>query len=475
MSTLIHGIGASQNIDSSGECILMDGLDISSLDKDGVFNWEHKADQPSQIVGKILKAKKIYAEDECEDDHQLYFWNKVKVPYLYVMGELFDDYKDSAREVAGLFKYDVDRKGQNERTVANFSVEGAKIHKEGMNIARSIARKITITALPCNKAAIAEMMVVPTAKQDDVNSLFKTENVEIEIFQNKNDGKFLEMLQKVKKDETAISYGAFNALSGAGPTSPSLSASEEEMKKNAPKLSIAKPSPLGTSIGLTTSGKDIWSHGKVGQYHDFSEADHREASAAHQKAAQSAKEIKIGTHHFEKFKLHHARANSMAQAAKNTTVTPKMIASKPSMKNKQLHDPQLSGKVDYKMNKAMTAGSGIASPDKLEGSAALSKKPAKSTYNASRPSNGYGAIIHKPGKIKKSQKLERAEEEYAKWEKREEFESFMKSRMPHLTKTEIKVLGQTMLLHKALKMESSLAKLAPSEFQHSYIVKKEKK
>ena len=52
MSTFIHGIGASENIDTSGEIVSIAGLDISSLDKDGVFNWEHKADQPSQVVGR---------------------------------------------------------------------------------------------------------------------------------------------------------------------------------------------------------------------------------------------------------------------------------------------------------------------------------------------------------------------------------------------------------------------------------------
>src|SRR5271157_2733477 len=163
MSTFVHGIGASENIDSSGEIVSIAGLDISTLEYDGVLNWEHKADQPAQVVGKILKARKIFSDADCEDDHQLYFWNKVKVPYLYVMGELMDDYKDSAREVAGQFRYDADRKGKQKST-ANFSVEGSKISKEGITVARSIARKITITTLECNKAAVAEMVSTDPVK-----------------------------------------------------------------------------------------------------------------------------------------------------------------------------------------------------------------------------------------------------------------------------------------------------------------------
>ena len=38
----------------------------------------------------------------------------------------------------------------------------------------------------------------------------------------------------------------------------------------------------------------------------------------------------------------------------------------------------------------------------------------------------------------------------------EEFESFMKSRMPHMTKGEIVAFGQAMILNKSFKMEKSL-------------------
>ena len=52
--------------------------------------------------------------------------------------------------------------------------------------------------------------------------------------------------------------------------------------------------------------------------------------------------------------------------------------------------------------------------------------------------------------------LQRAELEYTTWTKREEFEAFMKSRMPTLTRAEIQVIGQTMLLQKSLKQEKLL-------------------
>ena len=183
MSTFIHGIGASSALDSSGEVIDINGLDISSLEVDGILNYEHKADTPDQILGKVLKARKIFSEKDCEDDHQLYFWNKCKLPFVYIMGELFDDYKDSAKEVAGMFRYDMDRKGKQAKNVVGFSIEGSKIDKKDNVITRSIARKVTITNFPCNRTAIAEM--VPVSKKqpkDNIDEFFKSESVEIELF-----------------------------------------------------------------------------------------------------------------------------------------------------------------------------------------------------------------------------------------------------------------------------------------------------
>lgn len=671
MATFVHGIGASENIDSSGEIISLAGLDISSLDKDGVLNWEHKSDQPSQIVGKILKAKKIFSDKDCEDDHQMYFWQKVQVPYLYVMGELFDDYKDSAREVAGLFRYDADKKGQNERSVANFSVEGAKISKEGMTITRSIARKITITALPCNKAAVAEMVSVaqPKAKKSDIDSLFKTEDVEIEVLQVDNTSTLLDLLKKEDSDRIADKLGIKKG-DGSPMSAGGLLASEEESMKKA--LHVAKPpGQHGTKIGATSSGKDVHSHGMIAHY-GFNSAEHKEASNMHRQAAKNTKDPKAFQHHTNKFRLHEAAAHTMDRK--------KMKASVDQSNKRPSSKPATS------FNKADTAGSVLAAPDKLVKGGAYSgnvpkdkkvkelqekidagtykpdsKKTAEAMIthknqplkkaaekgvhiapDAKKPGNSYAGNItrnaqtrqsakdlmpgvkaghkavlntlkqmpkpnltksnekgvheaykqsigtgspgtsvagmssrtpagraknkeihqqklgelkampkpnltkeemeksvetaatrykrsadaaerikgvHKPvnskdaagrssagvwgtkgnqphqkenaknwhkeklGELKampkpnltKSKWLARAEDEYAQWDKREEFETFMKSRMPHLTKSEIKAIGQTMLLQKSLKQEQSLAKIAPSEFQHSFVIKKENK
>lgn len=157
--TFIHGIGASEHLDSSGERIKIRGVDISSLTKDGVFNWEHKSEASIQIVGKILEAKKIYKRSDCENDHHRYFWDKCKMPFLYIAGELFDAVDHSgAKDLVAMLKYDAqghEKKGAKD--LVNFSIEGARLEKRGSEITKCIARKITVTITPCNKVAGAEI------------------------------------------------------------------------------------------------------------------------------------------------------------------------------------------------------------------------------------------------------------------------------------------------------------------------------
>lgn len=168
--TFVHGIGASEHLDSSGERIKIEGIDITSLTRDGTLNYEHKSDTSSQIVGKIIEAKKIFKRSDCDNDHQRYFWDKVNMPYLYIAGELFDAVGHSgAQDVAAHLRYDAQGHINKEaKNVVNFSIEGQRLEHRGNTIDKCIARKITITVTPCNKVAGAEI------KKDPRNDTEKT-------------------------------------------------------------------------------------------------------------------------------------------------------------------------------------------------------------------------------------------------------------------------------------------------------------
>jgi len=513
MSTFIDGIAASENIDTSGERIIITGLDITSL-VGSVFNYEHKSDLPSQIVGKILKAKKIFSEEDCEDERQSYYWSKCATPFLYVMGELFDDYKESAKDVAGMFRYDSEHKGQSPTDTVGFSIEGAKISKENMDITRSIARKVTITVLPANKAAVAEMVPVAGQEKDSLDEIFKTEHTtEINVFSRQNTSKLLEMLKKEDPDKHAKILGIDSMKKTQFPDAPKAPDASKAPKGAA--LHVVPKKEAASKLGSTKSGKDVHSHKKVHEYENFSAQDHRDAATLHHDAAKGAKSPGAGAHHWDKSRLHQSAANSAMDREQRLKKTEdnsfyhngdkvrytgnkehkhgaewheiehleghkkgqKSITSrKPgeSMSEVQKENAALSNKPKIKtpqivpIKKALTAGSGLGvAPSNMTQGAALGKENLNpSMQNVSRPDKGAGAIIHKPPKpqqnsgpgkiIYKKEKnlwLKRAESLYDKWNKKEEFRNFMQKKLPSLALGEIDAIGKTLSLKNSLEKE----------------------
>ena len=128
-NTVIDGIGQCEMVDSSGEKLLLEGIDTTSMTQDGVANWEHGSkDNPVQVVGKIKDVKKIFKKSDCENDRHEYYWNKVETPYLYVKVELLDGVgHEGAKQIVSMLKYDKDHKTDKERNMVNFSIEGAKL------------------------------------------------------------------------------------------------------------------------------------------------------------------------------------------------------------------------------------------------------------------------------------------------------------------------------------------------------------
>lgn len=411
MATIIDGIAASENIDSSGERLSIKGMDISSLPIDGTCNFEHKSDLPSQTVGKILTAKKIFSLEDCDTERQKYYWDKIETPYIYITAELFDDYQESAKEIAAMFKYDA--ANNHERNVMNFSVEGHKIEKKGMDVTRSIARKVTITVTPCNKAAIAEMIPHKEMHKDEMDSLFKSEtSFEIEIVPAMPT--IEEILAKHDPIKHATALGIepmekndkIEAKSEGKPEAKKVNPADPALSRLAtPKA--REPLNAGRKLGTTSKGTDIHSHKKIHEYGSMHSGEHREAANFHMAASNKSPDVNLKNHHYEKAKLH-------SQAAETA-----------SRRENKLN-PNNSNRL---IAKSMDAGSGMAAPSQLSQGAALQKESLE----------------------KKKKRLAKAKAAYETWEKKEEFESFMKSKLPHLTKGEIQAIGQAVALKKSSK------------------------
>ena len=89
---ILSGVFSAETIDSSGERVLIEGVDCSSFDTpESIFcNYEHVSPEDGktgqELVGKVIYLKKIFKESDCEDDDQLSFFKKNnKIPYLYGM------------------------------------------------------------------------------------------------------------------------------------------------------------------------------------------------------------------------------------------------------------------------------------------------------------------------------------------------------------------------------------------------------
>ena len=238
--TYIDGIASSQALDTSGEIVDLKGLDVSSLIS-AAINYEHKKDFPSQIVGKIIEAKKIFGKEDCENPRHLHFWNKVGLPFLYIKARLFDDDKPSSQEVAALFRDDAAH--PDEPDMLGFSVEGAKIAKEGAVITRSIARLVTVAIMPANKSCIAE--IVPEIAErpvnpNDISELFKGE-MQLFAFEPT----YIQIIEKKEELKKDVGSGG-GAFIGS-----SMAMSEKKLKKNAPPPVASAPPPPMTASNIS--------------------------------------------------------------------------------------------------------------------------------------------------------------------------------------------------------------------------------
>lgn len=468
--TYIDGIGSSQAIDTAGEVVDLKGLDCSSL-QGAHLNWEHNSNLPAQVVGKILDFKKIFSEKDCENERHHHYWKKIGIPFLYIIGRLLDDKKQSSREVAALFLDDAEHPG--EKPMVGFSVEGSKIPgaKEGMILTRSIARKVTITGTPANKTCVAEMIASPHAPKDELDSIFKAESTHVQFF-NPN-SKYLEFLEK--KEETMNKQEKLEDLTKALP--PNW------------KPSMTQHSQLGSIASLSHP-----QHGVVTIHKNPETGNHEVKHAGTHAGLMGQKGI------FTNAKDAMAHASAYVSAIHTGKVLPRTQVNMPSSDSL----PSASNiKKPPKLAKALEAGSGLSAPgDKTQGEALakedLLNKPLFNKVPGSQTTPGlksgmgmshmgqkvrHGAVSEtvstakdvahknlkrlrseKKPKLDKSEWLSRAEDAYARWEKREEFRNFMKKSMPNMAKGEIDAIGQVIALKKSLEDEETLEKMFSSYF-----------
>lgn len=147
----------SQLRDTQGEMLSVEGADISELlAGNGRLNDNHGKGFYNSI-GKITGAKKIFKAEDCEDDRQKYYWNKIKAPYIYVKGVLYDDEEHPNAKAAAAILRNIHKTDCPLKIKA--SVEGGVLSrgvKDPSLLARTKIHSVALTFTPANNATLVE-------------------------------------------------------------------------------------------------------------------------------------------------------------------------------------------------------------------------------------------------------------------------------------------------------------------------------
>lgn len=166
MATKFDAVAGSELRDIQGEVLDVKGADISELTAGrGIVNDNHSNKLPD-VIGRITDAKKIFKVEDCQNDRQKYFWNKIKAPYIYVSGELFDDEDHrSAKAAAAILRH---QHKTDSPLKLKCSVEGGILErgeKDERILKRTKIKGLALTFTPANNATLVEGLDL--AKNED--------------------------------------------------------------------------------------------------------------------------------------------------------------------------------------------------------------------------------------------------------------------------------------------------------------------
>lgn len=141
----IYGIASAEKPDRVGETALIDGMHI---EPNAYINDEHGATSKMfNVLGHIVKSKKIFDIKECANEREKKCWNLAKAPFLYVEGALADEEEHpNAQAASSLVKYSAKHAEFN----LGFSVEGGIDERKGNILTKTEVRGVSLTINPCN-------------------------------------------------------------------------------------------------------------------------------------------------------------------------------------------------------------------------------------------------------------------------------------------------------------------------------------
>ena len=162
----------SQLRDTQGEMLSIEGADISELEAGrGRFNDNHGKGFFNSI-GRVTLAKKIFKAEDCVDDRQKYYWEKVKAPYVYVRGFLYDDEDHPNARAAAAILRNIHKSDCPLKIKA--SVEGGVVARgiaDPSLLARTKIHSLALTFTPANNATLVEPLSLDKSALDEATDM----------------------------------------------------------------------------------------------------------------------------------------------------------------------------------------------------------------------------------------------------------------------------------------------------------------
>lgn len=153
----IDMIAGSQLRDTQGEMLSVEGADISDLMSGrGRLNDNHGKGFFNSI-GRVTFAKKVFKEEDASDDRQKHYWDKVKAPFIYVKGVLYDDEDHPNARAAAAILRNIHKTDTPLQLKA--SVEGGVIQRgiaDQSLLARTKIHSVALTFTPANNNTLIE-------------------------------------------------------------------------------------------------------------------------------------------------------------------------------------------------------------------------------------------------------------------------------------------------------------------------------
>lgn len=223
----IDCVAGSQLRDTQGEILSVEGADISALERgEGRWNDNHGKGFFNSI-GRITEAKKIFSKDDCENERHEYFWEKIKAPYIYTKGYLYNDEDHpNARAAAAILrsihKSDAPLKLKS-------SVEGGVVQrglKDPSLLAKTKIHSVAITFTPANNATLVEPLNLEKCAYniEEDNALIKS----VMPMAQERVPSFIDISERLSLEKIAKSVQTIKNMVAAARTAEN----KEELKKN---------------------------------------------------------------------------------------------------------------------------------------------------------------------------------------------------------------------------------------------------